>query len=187
MSFTPKKLEPVLSSKVKNIIARSEGDLTADARINDVWRIKHRVMAALLDNEDLLRSIHHPILSTPEIINGDAFKDVAVFDYLSLPNLKERAYNYICFAVDTFKKGTQFRITFRCVTHEDDMRTDYGINRQDLLGLIISDEFDWSDIFGTHVEKDSSVEYVTNDHYFYREIVYLGDTPYNNFNKVIGR
>ena len=74
-------------------------------------------------------------------------------------------------------------ITFRTVAFEDDIKTDWGIARQDLLAMIIKSEFDWSNIFGMHVSKIYDRGRVSEDGYYYRELIYETTVPNNLVNK----
>lgn len=192
MSFIPKKKEPLLSSQTEDILLRSKDkDYSPDATLNqyDVIRYKSRIKNILCDNDDLLRALHHPDYSKAEILNGDLFKDTVVFDWMKAPEYKTSIYNYVCFDVSirtTASSLSTTRIVFRVISHEDDMKTDWGVNRTDLLGLIISEEFDWANELGMSLVKVSDDAYATNDKYHYREIVYQATNPNNLYQKING-
>ena len=55
--------------------------------------------------QDLLRTLHNDELAgADEIINGDAYRNICIFDFLKLPDNKSEVKNYICFEVDKQNK-----------------------------------------------------------------------------------
>ena len=184
--FKPKDKEPKLSEKIESILNRSMGD-KIESNTDEIFRYKHKIMKQLVSNQDILHTLHNIDLQKGEdVINGDLYRDVCVFDYMKLPDNKTEVKNYICFEVDDDGYGDFANkiISFRTVSHEDDHKTDWGISRQDLLALIVKEEFDWSNILGMHLEKKSDEGMVTNDGYCYREIVYKATSPNNIYGKI---
>lgn len=187
--FDKKELEPKLSQELQDIINRSI-DSKTNNNTDDIFRYKYKIMKILTSSQDLLKTLHNDELQgSNEIINGDLYRNVCIFDFMKLPNNKSQVKNYVCFEVNDNGAGdlTTKTIVFRTVSHEDDHVTDWNISRQDLLALIIKNEFDWSNVFGMHVEKQSDNGYVTsdgNESYYYREIVYRTAAPNNIYNKI---
>ena len=187
--FEQKNKEPKLSIELQDIINRSMGEKN-NANLDDIYRYKYKIMNLLTSNQDLLWTLHNVELQKDnDVLNGDAYRDVNIFSYLKLPNNKSEVKNYICFEVSDNAYGdfTEKKITFRAVSHEDDCQTDWNINRQDLLALIIKNEMDWSSVFGMHIEKVVDEGRVTSDGYYYREIIYKATTPNNHRNKLSPR
>ena len=191
--FEPKTKEPLLSKEIEAIVLRSMGEETSEfsnvvTRSDDVFRYKYAVLKALTTNEDILRTLHHPTLSQEMPLNGDSFRNVCIFDFLKLPDLEQKVKNYVCFDVFTsYGNNRDLNVTLiiRVVSHIDDMVTDHGINRQDLLGLIISNTFDWSHIFGgITMYKDSDSPDSTDKGFVYRDLMYRG-TVANNYHSRI--
>lgn len=184
--FEEKVKEPKLSTEMENIIKRSI-DEKNKSNIDDIFRYKYKIMKMLTSNQDILHALHNDKLcGKDEIINGDLYRDICIFDFLKLPDLKDEVSNYICFEVNDSGYGNMIekKIVFRTVSHKDDHKTDWGISRQDLLASIIKNEFDWSNAFGMHLEKVSDVGMIADDGFYYREIVYKASTPNNTYNKV---
>lgn len=184
ISFEEKNKEPELSTELANIISRSTigGE---KSNYDDIARYKYNIMKLLLENHDLLRTLHLDIDSKDKL-NSEMYKDVCIFSYLKLPNNQSKVKNYVLFEVEDTCYGDLLnkRIIFRTVCHENDEHTDWGIARHDLLAVIIKNQFDWSNCFGMHVEKETDVGKVTNDGYYYREIVYKTTTPNNVIGKI---
>ena len=187
MIFDEKKKEPLLSEEMKGIINRSI-DENNSSNLDDIFRFKYKIMQMIISNQDILHTLHNDKLSNnKEIINGDLYRDVCIFDFMKLPNNKTEVKNYLCFEVNdisSYDNLVNRRVVFRTVSHEDDYKTDWGISRHDLLASIIKNEFDWSNALGMHFEKESDNGYVTNDGYYYREIVYKITSPNNTYNKI---
>lgn len=178
--FTPKPKEPLLSEQMQNSLLRSmkeipPGSVGDGYDLMDVYRYKFKIMNDLLQDQDLLHTLHLEGHSTQEHLDGEAFRDTCIFDYMKLPDLKDRVKNYICFDV-FLRKGSAESITteiiIRTVSHQSDMKTDWNIGRHDLLAEIISARMDWTDSFGKTLHKISDGGYTTNDGYCYRELTY---------------
>lgn len=191
-TFVEKTKEPVLSQEMQDILSRSMQD-TEEGRIDDLWRYKYKIMRMLLANQDLLRTLHcAKIEEQGEELVGEAYKDVCVFDFMKLPDLKDEIKNYVCFEVadQGYEGSRNKKITFRVVSHVEDHVTDWGISRQDLLSMIVKNIFDYSNELGGTLEPSSDSGHITNDGYIYREIVYKALNPkdvYNKINKFVRR
>ena len=191
MKFVEKEKQPKLSAELQEIIERSHGEKNGNG-MDDIARLKHQVVEELTSNVDLLRAIHNGSLETKisnwENPNGDMYRDVNIFDFMKLPSLKDEIFNYVCFEISSIQSFnndyTTINIVFRTVSHVSDMRTDWGIQRHDLLALIIKHEFDWTNVFGKTLIKVSDVGKIGEDDFYYREIVYQSDLPNNHYNKL---
>lgn len=184
--FEEKIKEPKLSTEMENIIKRSI-DEKNNSNLDDIFRYKYKIMNMLTSNQDILHALHNDELCGDEdVINGDLYRDVCIFDFLKLPDLKDKVNNYICFEVNDTSYGNMVekRIIFRTVSHKDDHKTDWSISRQDLLASIIKNEFDWSNAFGMHLEKERDEGLIADDNFYYREIVYRVSAPNNIYNKI---
>lgn len=191
MLFIEKDKQPKLSTDIQNVIERSHGEKNS-AGMDDIARFKHKVMKELTSNVDLLRTLHNDNLESKILNwdnpNGDIYRDVNIFDYMKLPSLRDEVANYVCFEVITENSlsydFSMASVIFRTVSHANDMKTDWGIQRHDLLALIIKNEFDWTKVFGKTLVKVSDVGKIGEDDFYYREIVYRSDLPNNHYNKL---
>lgn len=191
MAFIAKEKQPKLSTQLQEVIERSQGEQNG-AGLDDIARLKHKIMQELTSNVDLLRTLHNNALESKILNwdnpNGDIYRDVNIFDFLKLPSLKDEIFNYICFEVImTNSYNNDFIITdivFRTVSHDSDMKTDWGIQRHDLLALIIKNEFDWTNKLGMTLVKTLDDGKIGEDDFYYREIVYEAMIPNNHYNKL---
>lgn len=127
MEFEVKVKEPQLSQQMQDVINRSFGEKN-NAATDEVVRYKHTIMELLTHNEDLLKALNcQEIKDNGNELNGDAYRDVCIFDYMKLPEFKTNVRNYICFEVrrsNPYDTYMTCRVTFRVVCHLDDMKTD---------------------------------------------------------------
>lgn len=181
--FEQKDKEPILSEYMQNLVNRSTGE-KIDSNMDEILRFKYKIMKMLVQNEDLINTLHMDGKS------GDELRDVCIFDYMRLPDLKGEIKNYICFEVNDYGSASSSfvskQITFRTVSHVSDIKTDWGVSRQDLLATIIKTSFDWSNALGLSLIKTQDVANLADGDYYYREIVYDVQSPNNIYDKVNG-
>lgn len=182
----PKKLNPQLSDNMLNIIAKSHGDKESGVQYDGIEIYKHKIMQMLTEDEDLISTLNNEELKGR---NGDAYRFINIFNFLKIPDTQSTVKNFVCFEVNDVEQprytdGLMKKyLVFRTVSHADDVQTDYGMARQDLLAAIIKNKFDWSQVFGMHLEKVQDYGKVTENGYYYREFIYETTTVNNLVNK----
>ena len=88
MIFDEKEKEPLLSEEMKGIINRSIDEKNS-SNLDDIFRYKYKIMQMLISNQDILHALHNDELSKGnEVINGDLYRDVCIFDFMKLPDNK---------------------------------------------------------------------------------------------------
>lgn len=192
MAFDVKEKLPKLSPEMQAIIEKSHRDGKGDD-YDDTERYKYLIMKLLTDNQDILWTLHNkPLEEQVDVngnLNGDSYRDVSIFSFLKIPDTQSEVKNFVCFEVDDVSKFSNTgvmltkNITFRTISHEDDCATDWGIARQDLLAAIIKNEFDWTNIFGIHLEKVYDKGRIAENGYYYREFIYETTSANNLVNK----
>ena len=187
MAIKPKELQPKLSEEMLKVINKSHGENTdVGIQYDDVERYKYRIMKMLTEDEDLISTLNNKALDGHK---GDDYRFVNIFNFLKIPDTQSTVKNFVCFEVNDveqprYSEGLMKKyIIFRTVSHEDDIQTDYGVARQDLLALIIKNKFDWSQEFGMHIEKIQDYGKIAENGYYYREFVYETTTANNLVNK----
>lgn len=151
-------------------------------KFDDITYDKMIILKDLFKDADLLELLNNKEL---ENINAspEDYYNVNIFSYLKIPETQSVVKNFICFEVDDTEEvyGNNVMISklvrFRTVSHEDDIITEYGMNRQDLLALIIKDRFNWSNILGMQLKKIYDEGKVSENDYYYRDIWYKTITP----------
>lgn len=190
MAFESKEKLPKLSPEMQKNIERSHRDGISDS-YDDTERYKYQIMQMLTNNQDILWTLHNKTfeknIDTNGNLNGDYYRDVNIFSFLKVPGTQDEVKNFICFEVDDvsvpYESLIKKNISFRTITHENDFKTDWGIARQDLLAAIIKNEFDWSNVFGMHLEKVYDKGRIAENGYYYREFIYETTVPNNLVNK----
>lgn len=132
--------------------------INEDLKYDDIAYDKHVILKKLYADKDIFEILHNTEL---EKINAspEDYHNVCIFSYLKIPKTQSQVKNFICFDVDdlepsyTNNVNIQKVIKFRAISHEEDLETEYGIDRQDLLALIIKDIFNWSNCLGPQLKK----------------------------------
>ena len=101
-----------------------------------------------------------------------------IVPFLKLNNIQEEVLNFIMFDIedryndlnDAFK---QQYLTVMCLCHENDMETEYGIERADLLAYIIVDLLNWTNDLGVHLKLYSNTPSITDNYYYGRTLKFV--------------
>lgn len=93
---------------------------------------------------------------------------------MKIPNTTLEAKNYICF--DFNARGSSYNdlyknvtITIAAICHESEIKTMWG-NRHDVLGGVILDVFNWSNVIGLELELISDTESILEEKYHVRTL-----------------
>lgn len=68
-------------------------------------------------------------------------------------------------------------IQFHAICHLDDMKTEYGMDRHDLLGYLIRDRFNWTNLFGLQFRLIENKESTVDSDYYCRTLVFEAKKP----------
>ena len=117
---------------------------------DDISSMKRQIKQKLIDDTDILEALHSKI----DIDSPDEFLDTHIFGFLRIPSTQDTVRNFICVSVDDiedhrFNEVIKLQvIQFTAICHLSDIKTEYGIDRHDLLGYLIRDIFNWTNMFG---------------------------------------
>lgn len=160
---------------------------------DDAIRIKELIKQELLhcpellyalNNKDHVGQLFDADGNLDEEGEWDLYFNDNVRPYTFFPESQSVAKNYVCYKTE-FEDVTRYnaiekymRITFMvlCDVH-DIIDPDTGLARHDLIGSIIRERFNWSNIFGTQVKLVSNKESVTDNNYITRTMIFQGLTP----------
>lgn len=99
--------------------------------------------------------------------------------FLYVPETQDNIKHYICYQVNfddapKYSKVQKYtEITFTIFVNGKDAVDDLtGIARHDLIASIIRERFNWSNIFGMQCELISSKEYLSDNDYLVRALVF---------------
>jgi hypothetical protein len=151
---------------------------------DDIIEMKRLIKQTLIADTDVLEALHAGI----DIDSPDEFLDNNIYDFIRIPQTQDTVRNFICFTVDDIEENrfnevikTQY-IQFHVICHLDDMKTEYGISRHDLLGYLIRDIFHWTNIFGLQFKLITNKESTVDSDYYCRTLQFKAEKP-NMLNK----
>ena len=136
---------------------------------DDIIRKKRLIEQILCADEDIIEVLKNPDLdpSVPEDYVGEN-----IFGFLRVPGTQDVSKNFITFIVDDMGRTPNNQVMksqyvqFVVFVHKDLVKTEYGMERHDLLGYLIRDIFNLSNKLGPQMELVSNREGIA-DHDFY--------------------
>lgn len=146
---------------------------------DDIIEIKRKIKQMLIGDPDILEALHNPAI---DLDSPDEFLDNNIYGFIRVPTTQDTVRNFICFTVDDIEDhrfNSHFKvqqIQFVCICHLEDMKTDFGIDRHDLLGYLVRDVFNWSNEFGTQFKLVYNKESTIDSDYYCRTLKFERDT-----------
>lgn len=149
---------------------------------DDIVDIKRRIKQMLISDSDILEALNNPEI---DIESQDEFLDTNIFGFIRIPHTQDTVRNFICFTVDdieghqtnTHMKIQQIQVV--CICHLEDMKTNYSIDRHDLLAYLVRDTFNWSNDFGTQFKLVYNKESTIDSDYYCRTLKFERETTNN--------
>ena len=99
-----------------------------------------------------------------------------IVPWLKLNGLQKEVLNFIMFDIDDNDVSYSNNIIknqhliVMCLVHEDDMETEYGIPRADLLDYIVKDLLNWSNVLGMQLKCVNDFNDIIDSKYYARTI-----------------
>ena len=152
---------------------------------DDIITMKRLIKQKLIADTDILEALHNPDI---DIDSPDEFLDNNIYGFIRIPQTQDTVRNFICFTVDDIEEHQYNEvmkiqyIQFNCICHLDDMKTEYGIDRHDLLGYLVRDTFNWSNLFGLQFKLVYNKESTVDSDYYCRTLKFMAQKP-NSLNK----
>lgn len=152
---------------------------------DDMASMKRLIKQILISDRDLLEALNNKDI---DIDSPDEFLDENIFGFIRIPKTQDTARNFVCFTVDDIEEHRfnsvmkKQYIQVHVICHLDNMKTEYGIDRHDLLGLIIRDRFNWTNSFGLQFKLVENKESTVDSDYYCRTLVFEA-TKTNSLNK----
>ena len=146
---------------------------------DDIIEIKRKIKQILISDADLLEALHNPDI---DLDSPDEFLDNNIFGFIRIPTTQDTVRNFICFTVDDIEEhrhNDHFKvqqIQFACICHLDDMKTEFGIDRHDLISYIVRDIFNWSNEFGVQFKLIYNKESTIDSDYYCRTLKFQRET-----------
>ena len=145
---------------------------------DDIIEIKRKIKQMLISDIDILEALHNPDI---DLESPDEFLDINIFGFVRIPNTQDTVRNFICFTVDDIEDhryNSHFKIQqiqFVCICHLEDMKTEFSIDRHDLLGYLVRDVFNWSNEFGKQFKLVYNKESTIDSDYYCRTLKFERD------------
>ena len=156
---------------------------------DDVSSMKRLIRQKLTSDPDIIEILNNHELDPS---SPDDYLNVNIYAYIRVPKVQDVARNFICFSVDDMEDHQYNNvmkiqyIQFVVFCHADDIKTPYGIERHDLLGYLIRDIFNWSNMFGMQAKLVYNRESTTDTAYSCRTLKFEL-TRTNSLNKAVTR
>lgn len=156
---------------------------------DDILFAKRVIKEKICKDTDIIKYIHNEELERVGAEPDDYF-GVNILPYIRIPGTQDKVKNFICFSVDDIEDlqynevmKTQY-IQFQIFCHADDINTETGISRHDLLAYLIRDIFNWSNIIGLQFKLIYNRESVTDTNFSCRLLKFEAIKP-NSLNRGI--
>lgn len=146
---------------------------------DDISSMKRQIKQTLIADTDILEALHSDI----DIDSPDEFLDAHIFGFIRIPNTQDTVRNFICVTVDDVEEHRLNEvmklqdITFTVICHLSDMKTKYGIDRHDLLGYLIRDSINWTNLFGLQFKLLYNKESTIDGDYYCRTLKFEAIKP----------
>ena len=108
-----------------------------------------------------------------------------IIPWLKLNGLQKEVLNFVMFDIDDSDVSytnnvikNQYLIVM-CLVHEDDMETEYGIARTDLLDYIVKDLLCWTNALGMQLKCVNDFQDIVDSKYYARTIKFKIEAPNN--------
>lgn len=151
---------------------------------DDVISMKRSIKQKLISDRDILEALNNKEL---DIDSPDDFLNENIYGFVRIPKTQDTTRNFICFTVDDISgRDSDFsrnrvmkrqHIQFHAICHLDDMKTEYGMDRHDLLGYLIRDRFNWTNLFGLQFRLVENKESTVDSDYYCRTLVFEAKKP----------
>lgn len=141
---------------------------------------KERIKKAFLNCDELIYLLHNNELKD---CDNDEYFGNNILPYVIIPETQTNIKHYICYTVgfddlgryNTIQKYLTVTFTIMCDIR-DNIEPNTGIPRHDLIGSVILDRFNWSNIFGLQCKVISDKESTTDSDYATRKITFQQTT-----------
>lgn len=183
--------------KTKDILLRKLR-LYSSTPDDDNSYFKNKIYEALINCPELLYAINEKkyeseLFNEDGTINydgnwdlyfSDSLRDGNIRPYLFIPQTQTEVHNYVCYQTH-FGESPRFNtvekyglITFTILVNGADRMDKFtGLPRHDLIGAIIKEQFNWSNVFGTQCHVVEDKESITDNNFLVRTIVFQTTNP----------
>ncbi len=153
---------------------------------DDNTKLKEEIKARLVGNKYIIHVLHNLELEKQDAEPDDYF-GINIRPAFIIPETQTNVQNYICF--ETSFKETSWRnnhitkeqqIIFYILCHEKNyIDEETGMARHDLLGALISNEFNHKILSGGRIRLESDIASITDTQYLTRTLTFIMNTDAN--------
>lgn len=136
---------------------------------------KRLIKTKLYSDPDIIEVLDNPDLNPDE---PDSYVGINIFPHIMLPGTLPAKQNYICFDIKR-KESSRFNehmselhYIFNVYSHQDLLKTPYGIERHDLLGYLVRDIFNYSNFMGNQLCLESDTPGIMDAFYASRSLIF---------------
>ena len=141
---------------------------------------KELIKETFLNSDELIYALNNDELKD---CDNDEYFGVNILPYLIIPETQTNIKHYVCYKVDTddvlkyneIQKYVTITFIVMCDVR-DNIEKSTGLTRHDLIGNLIKDRINWSNIFGLQCKLISDKESVTDTEYATRKLVFQQTT-----------
>ena len=151
---------------------------------------KRKILEDIYKDPDIIEILNNKDLLSVNACPEDYY-NVNIYSFLKIPDAQSTVKNFLCFEVndtsnvDSNKVMVYKQIIFRTISHQDDVNTLWGIDRQDLLAALVKERFQWSNILGTQLIKTYDSGKVAENGYYYRNMYFQQIAPNDVQNRLM--
>ena len=178
---------------------RNIAELTKDRLIGDksnsdiIWK-KNKLMEMFKADHDLAE-----VLGWNDVLEKEKDKEKYIIPWLKLNGIQKEVRNFVMFDIDDTDVSytnnvikNQYLIVM-CLVHEDNMMTEYGIPRTDLLDYIVKDLLCWTNALGMQLKCVNDFQDIIDSKYYCRTIKFKiqeinnvqgGGNKYDRYTKI---
>ena len=146
---------------------------------DDISMMKRQIKQVLINDPDVLEALHSNI----DMESPDEYLDTHIFGFLRIPSTQDTIRNFICISIDDIEEHRFNEIIkrqvlqFTTICHLSDIKTEYGIDRHDLLGYLVRDNFNWTNMFGLQFHLTYNKEGNIDGDYYCRTLKFEATKP----------
>lgn len=113
-----------------------------------------------------------------------------IVPFLKLVGIQKEVLNFIMFEIEDREVPynpalKEQYVTVMCLVHEDDVDTEYGICRQDLLSYLVKDLLNWTNVLGKQLQCVNDFGDIIDFKYYCRTLKFKINEP--NSQRFMGR
>lgn len=142
---------------------------------DDILYAKRQIKEKLCKDLDIIKYLHNTELERAHAEPEDYF-NYSIFPFIRVPGTQDKVKNFVCFSVDDIETARYNEVMkiqnvqFVVFCHGDDIDTGLGISRHDLLGYLIRDIFNWTNLLGMQLKLIYNKESIMDNDYYCRTL-----------------